>query len=255
MPWSTRELAELAGTTLKTVRHYHALGLLDEPERASNGYKQYGVRHLVRLLQIRRLSDLGLPLAQIATMDRADEDPDRAIRAVDAELAATIERLQRVRAELAVILRDRAPIDVPDGFGAVADGLSDADRAMLLIYSRVFDAEMMSDVRGLVEQPGDSDAAFMALPADADASSIEAVAQAMLPDLLQSRTQFPATAEPEAHAEFDVRTTGTAVAQAIAELYNPAQLAALQRANQLRIAAEAADPDRTPTRPAPREES
>ena len=31
MPWSTRELAELAGTTVKAVRHYHEIGLLDEP--------------------------------------------------------------------------------------------------------------------------------------------------------------------------------------------------------------------------------
>ncbi len=37
--WSTRELA---GTTLKTVRHYHRLRLPEEPERAANSYKQYG---------------------------------------------------------------------------------------------------------------------------------------------------------------------------------------------------------------------
>ncbi|WP_399921406.1 MerR family transcriptional regulator [Streptomyces kanamyceticus] len=47
--WSTGQLAELAGTTTKTVRHYHETGLLDEPERAPNGYKRYGVSHLVRL--------------------------------------------------------------------------------------------------------------------------------------------------------------------------------------------------------------
>ncbi|MBX0301124.1 MerR family DNA-binding transcriptional regulator [Cryobacterium sp. 1639] len=68
MAWSTRELAELAGTTLKAVRHYHQIGLLDEPGRTSNGYKQYQVAHLVRLLQITRLANLGVPLAQIAQM-------------------------------------------------------------------------------------------------------------------------------------------------------------------------------------------
>ena len=31
MAWSTRELAELAGTTVNTIRHYHALGLLERP--------------------------------------------------------------------------------------------------------------------------------------------------------------------------------------------------------------------------------
>jgi hypothetical protein len=59
MAWSTRELAEPAGTTLKTVRHYHRIGLLEEPERAANGYKRYRVKHLVRLLRIRRPADLG----------------------------------------------------------------------------------------------------------------------------------------------------------------------------------------------------
>ena len=65
MAWSTREIAELAGTTVNTVRHYHQVGLLEQPDRMSNGYKQYQVRHLVRLLKIRRLRDLDVPLDQI----------------------------------------------------------------------------------------------------------------------------------------------------------------------------------------------
>jgi len=63
--WSTRELAELAGTTVKSVRYYRQLGLLEEPERLGDGYKQYELRHLVRLLQITRLTELGFPLSQI----------------------------------------------------------------------------------------------------------------------------------------------------------------------------------------------
>lgn len=31
MGWSTPQLAELAGTSLRTVRHYHEVGLLDAP--------------------------------------------------------------------------------------------------------------------------------------------------------------------------------------------------------------------------------
>jgi len=78
---STRELAELAGTTVKSVRYYHQLGLLDEPERLGNGYKQYEVRHLVRLLQITRLTELGVPLAQIESIGSTDDDPQGALRA------------------------------------------------------------------------------------------------------------------------------------------------------------------------------
>jgi DNA-binding transcriptional MerR regulator len=46
--WSTRELAELTGTTVNTIRHYHRIALLDEPTRRYNGYKQCGVLDLVR---------------------------------------------------------------------------------------------------------------------------------------------------------------------------------------------------------------
>ncbi|MEV0424844.1 MerR family transcriptional regulator [Streptosporangium canum] len=109
MAWSTRQLADLAGTTIKTVRHYHQMGLLELPDRAPNGYKQYQTTHFVRLLQIKRLTELGLSLAQIRAMGSADEEPDEAIRVLDAELAGTIERLQRIRAELAVILKYRPP--------------------------------------------------------------------------------------------------------------------------------------------------
>jgi DNA-binding transcriptional MerR regulator len=33
MAWSTRELAELAGTTVNTIRHYHRGGPLAAPGR------------------------------------------------------------------------------------------------------------------------------------------------------------------------------------------------------------------------------
>lgn len=39
------ELAAAVGVTTRTVRHYHHLGLLPEPERLSNGYRNYTLRH------------------------------------------------------------------------------------------------------------------------------------------------------------------------------------------------------------------
>ncbi|MFI2620174.1 MerR family transcriptional regulator [Streptomyces sp. NPDC018584] len=107
-------MAELAGS-LRAVRHYHAIGLLDEPERRSNGYKQYGVNHLVRLLRIKRLAALGFSLSQIVDMrDGPDSDPDpRDLRARDEELAAAIERLQHARAEVGALMRRTATADLP----------------------------------------------------------------------------------------------------------------------------------------------
>ena len=40
MAWSTRQLADLTGVTLRSIRHWHDVGLLPDPERRSNGYKQ-----------------------------------------------------------------------------------------------------------------------------------------------------------------------------------------------------------------------
>jgi hypothetical protein len=47
------------GTTVNTVRHYHRRAVLDEPERAPNGDKQYCRRLLMQLLHIRRPRDRG----------------------------------------------------------------------------------------------------------------------------------------------------------------------------------------------------
>lgn len=116
MTWSTRqlaELAELAGTSLKAVRHHHEVVLLEEPERAANGYKRYRVVHLIRLLRIRRLVDLGVPLSRIAATGRSDLDPEVALRLIDAELASSIQRLKEAMAELAMILRQQSASDPP----------------------------------------------------------------------------------------------------------------------------------------------
>jgi DNA-binding transcriptional MerR regulator len=137
--WSTREIAELAGTSLRAVRHYHEVGLLDEPERRANGYKQYGVAHLARVLRIKRLTDLGFSLPQISAMGDTDGHPEQALRILDAELAASIERLQQVRVDLGSILRQAVPTDLPPEIAPAAAGaeLSDTERSVVDVLTRV----------------------------------------------------------------------------------------------------------------------
>lgn len=233
MAWSTRQLAEIAGTTVKAVRHYHEVGLLDEPARTPNGYKQYGTAHLVRLLQIRRLGDLGVPLAQIAAMGRADQDPDEALRLLDAELDATITRLQRVRGELAVILRHRAPADLPVGFSSVADDLAEPERALLMIYDQIFDEATMNDLRQLYrdEPPNEVDEAFRVLPADADPVTRQRLAERLAPTMRRQLENYPSLSDPESHSTRGAALTQSTVVQAMVELYNPAQLEVIYRAH------------------------
>jgi DNA-binding transcriptional MerR regulator len=230
MAWSTRQVADLAGTTIKAVRHYHAMGMLDEPRRTANGYKQYETAHLIRLVQIKRLSDLGLPLAQIATMDRADQVPDEAIRLIDAELGAAIERLQRTRAELALILRHRAPVDAPRGFESVTQGLSDNDRAMLAIYGQVLDENAMGEIRELLNRRDPVDDEFDALPVDADEALIQDLAERTAGPLAAAQAAFPVVRDATQFSTHSAKCTASTVSQAMGDLYHPAQLEVLRRA-------------------------
>lgn len=98
--WSTRQLAELAGVSLRAIRHWHEIGLLPEPERLSNGYKQYGARHLVLALRIARLASLGFSLNRIAEMLKSDTHSDESLRGVRAELDRRIADLRRIRKDI-----------------------------------------------------------------------------------------------------------------------------------------------------------
>ncbi|MFS0895199.1 MerR family transcriptional regulator [Microbacterium sp. 179-I 3D3 NHS] len=63
--WSIQEIARLAGTTSRTLRHYDDIGILPPSRVASNGYRHYDSAALVRLQRILLLRDLGLGLPQI----------------------------------------------------------------------------------------------------------------------------------------------------------------------------------------------
>lgn len=64
--WSIQEIARLAGTTSRTLRHYDDIGLVAPSRVAPNGYRHYDQSALVRLQRVLLLRELGLGLAQIA---------------------------------------------------------------------------------------------------------------------------------------------------------------------------------------------
>ncbi|MDD7968253.1 MerR family transcriptional regulator [Actinomycetospora lemnae] len=233
MGWSTRQLAELSGTTLRAVRHYHEVGLLEEPARRANGYKQYGVAHLVRVLRIKRLTDLGFSLAQIAEMGDTEEHPEQALRALDAELAATIERLQRARLELATILQRHAPAALPPELGPLADAdMSDADRSLVVVLSRVLGAESLQAYADMIrETPTDPTfTEFDDLPADADEATRQDLAERMAPPAHAVRTAYPAMrGVGDATLPLGRRRAQETVGVALRELYNEAQLDVMVR--------------------------
>jgi DNA-binding transcriptional MerR regulator len=232
--WSTREIAELAGTSLRAVRHYHQVGLLAEPERRSNGYKQYGVAHLVRLVRIKRLTDLGFSLPQIAAMGETDDHPEEALRDLDAELAGTIERLQRARDELGLILERSAPTDLPPEFvprDTVAK-LTEADRSLVVVLTRVLGPKVYADLlKNAPDEPSVS--AFDHLPVDADESTRQDMAERIVPYIRALYAAHPGLRDARTDAPGGARFAEETIAEAMSELYNSAQLDVLGRAGRI----------------------
>ncbi|MEV4129271.1 MerR family transcriptional regulator [Nocardia sp. NPDC049707] len=92
------QAAAFVGVTVKTVRHYHKLGLVEEPERDISGYRRYGSAGLLRLVQVRTLAAAGVPLAEIGPL--LDVDAARftaALADVERQLTERIEELNARR--------------------------------------------------------------------------------------------------------------------------------------------------------------
>ncbi|UUW91076.1 MerR family transcriptional regulator [Nocardioides sp. WV_118_6] len=96
------ELASYAGVTIRAVRHYHAKGLLPEPERDHSGYRRYDARAVAELIKIRTLAEAGVPLARVAELLDADADEfAAAVADIDRRLRAEIRERQRHRERIA----------------------------------------------------------------------------------------------------------------------------------------------------------
>jgi DNA-binding transcriptional MerR regulator len=96
------QLAAYAGVTVRAVRHYHAKGLLPEPERDPSGYRRYDAAAVVELIRIRTLADAGVPLSRVHELLAADEEEfAAAIEEIDRRLRAEIRQRQRHRKRVA----------------------------------------------------------------------------------------------------------------------------------------------------------
>jgi DNA-binding transcriptional MerR regulator len=229
MAWSTRELAELAGTSLRAVRHYHDEGLLPEPPRSSNGYKHYGVRHLIQLMHIRRLVDLGVPLAEIPTLEPSTDSYREVLEALASETTAEIDRLVAVRGEIAQLLEEPEAWEMSSG----TTGSTDGD--FLTVLSRVLDEDSLQAWRRMGESIPDAQvlADFESLPEEAPTEMCEDVAARMAVAVRGALAATPELQDP-GFGEGTSRALGTrSIGEALAELYSPAQLRVLVRCHEL----------------------
>jgi len=93
MSYTVHEVAELSGVTIKTLYHYHKIGLLMPESVAENGYRYYGDKELKRLQQILFYRELDFSLESIKTA--LDNDPDR-LRCLSEQYSRLKEREQRL---------------------------------------------------------------------------------------------------------------------------------------------------------------
>lgn len=103
------QIARLTGINAKAIRYYESIGLLPSPPRSSNQYRRYGMADVNRLVLLRRIRSLGVPLTEAksllhgATEARRIEVQHDLLELVQARLAALdqeIAELYLLREEL-----------------------------------------------------------------------------------------------------------------------------------------------------------
>jgi hypothetical protein len=184
---------------------------------------------LVRVLRIKRLIDLGFSLAQISAMGDAAEHPEEVLRTLDAELAGTIERLERVRLELALIMNRTAPAGLPSGFGPA--GLSDTDRSLIVVLAQVLGPRGLQACSELLHSSQSTPEAseFDRLPADAGEQTRDELARRLHPHVQDLLVEHPGILDLNADAPGGAQWAERTVGLAVLDLYNPAQIDVMRR--------------------------
>lgn len=167
---SIGELAEATAVTVRTIRHYESLGLL-EAERSYGGHRRYDERAVERLRRILVLRQLGLglePIARILASDsRAElrEATRRRLERAEIELDVARRLLERLRRILLVLegasdepierLIDEMEVtDVSVSLNRIYTGLGDAGETDLGDASRVRKTNSVIEAGGAIDELG-----------------------------------------------------------------------------------------------------
>ncbi|WP_152394479.1 MerR family transcriptional regulator [Paenibacillus guangzhouensis] len=96
MLYTVKEVSTMSGVTIKTLHHYHKIGLLIPHEISEAGYRYYGTKELERLQQILFYRELEFPLEQINQL--LEGEPDRIQILIEQEklLEMRQQRLERI---------------------------------------------------------------------------------------------------------------------------------------------------------------
>ncbi|BET52794.1 MerR family transcriptional regulator [Streptomyces tendae] len=138
------DAAAFAGTTPRAIRHYHAIGLLPEPERGADDRRRYGYDDMIRLLWIRKMADVGIALEDIRATFEPGTDIEQSLARLEESLAAQAAVIERRRAAVRNWRESGDPLGLlsPLVTGRVRhlppDSLRRSDLDTLLVTERIF---------------------------------------------------------------------------------------------------------------------
>src|SRR5665811_293673 len=97
------QAADAAGVLTQTIRFYERRGLLPQPRRAPNGYREYDASVLTRLAFIRSGQAAGLTLVEVASILDLRRDGAVPCAHVNSLLLTKLEDIRTRQRELAVL--------------------------------------------------------------------------------------------------------------------------------------------------------
>ncbi|GEB30723.1 MerR family transcriptional regulator [Brevibacillus parabrevis] len=96
MLYTVKEVAELSRVTIKTLHHYHRIGLLIPGEISEAGYRLYGDKELARLQQILFYRELDFPLQKIRELLDGEPERELVLQEQEQQLLERQSRLEEV---------------------------------------------------------------------------------------------------------------------------------------------------------------
>ncbi|MDR1212591.1 MAG: MerR family transcriptional regulator [Propionibacteriaceae bacterium] len=162
MEFSSKQIADLVGVTVRALRHYEAIGLLAKPSRTGGNYRVYTPANVLDLLRIKRLTNLGFQLSEVAEImrDPGGSESTGLLRRLDQQLAQRQIEIEAQRLTIAEILRTGAPIDVLPEFAARLLVMRDVDptddeemtKIIIDVVTGLGDSEDVNRLRAMMDQ-------------------------------------------------------------------------------------------------------
>ncbi|KIL39666.1 MerR family transcriptional regulator [Gordoniibacillus kamchatkensis] len=161
MLYTVKEVSALSNVTVKTLHHYHKIGLLQPCRISDAGYRLYGEAELERLQQILFYRELDFPLEQIKRL--LEKEPERLaiLSGQERLLKRRIERLDTIMQTLGKSIASlkegepMAPMDMFKGFASEeewTDALQEQNRHLKQSYGVDILEGVQIDVQEMNEQ-------------------------------------------------------------------------------------------------------